>query len=113
MASANGIGFENRTGITFDATDPIDELLLRLRDIRRRIERWVPSSSAMALWSTDYGEVFGAATRLEETVTELDSHLGASGALDIAPIQLKPLLDVLESRANDFEQAVIRTAAVA
>lgn len=112
MPVADAFALENR----FDSmpTQTIDDLLQRLRQVRRRIERWVPSSKTIALWSNDYAEVFDAAVRLEATVGELDTRLGTCGNdPENSPVALKPILDVLEARAGEFEEAIIRTSSVA
>lgn len=95
--------------------ESIEHLLARLRDVRRRIARWLPSSHSMALWSNDYTEVFGAAVRLEESVSRFDTELGACGAIESpsSVFRLQPLLDTLEARTADFEHAIVRTSAVA
>lgn len=93
--------------------ESLEHLLTRLREVRRRIARWLPSSHSMALWSNDYSEIFGAAVRLEESVSRFDSELEACGGVESSAPRLRPLLDSLEARTADFEHAIVRTSAVA
>jgi hypothetical protein len=112
MAVADFIAFDNRND--HDMPEPLDELLMRLRQIRRRLERWMPSSDSIALWSHDYSEVFGAAKRLEATVGELDSGIEGCGSNPSdATVCLRTLLDKLERTTNEFEDSIIRNTAVA
>lgn len=91
---------------------PLEEMLMRLRHVRRRLERWRPSADSLALLSTDYAAVFGAAKRLESTVNELDSGLGAVDPDHLTPA-LAPLIEKLELSTSEFEDSILRTAAVA
>lgn len=96
------------------ADQSLNDLLTRLRQVRRRLERWVPSSHSIALWSSDYSEIFGAAKRLEATVSELDSTLETChGDPEQSTVCLRTLLGKLERTANDFERSIILNAAVA
>ncbi len=112
MAATDIIGFNNQNKI--DSPEPLDELLSRLRSIRRRLERWIPSSHSIALWSHDYSEVVTAAKRLEATVGELDTEMiTCSQDQQDSAICLRTLLDKLESRTNEFEASIVRNVAVA
>lgn len=96
------------------ASESLDDLLNRLRQVRRRLERWVPGSHSIALWTKDYGEVFGAARRLEAAVSELDSGLGTcEGDPERSRMCLRSWLEKLERTAGDFEKTILQNAAVA
>jgi hypothetical protein len=96
------------------STESLDDLLIRLRQVRRRLERWVPSSESIALWTSDYTEVFGAAQRLEAAVSELDSRLEVChGDPEESRMCLRTWLEKLERSACDFERSILRNAAVA
>ena len=91
---------------------PMDDLVERLRVVRRKLARWLPSSDMLALWSTDYGEVFKAAARLESAVKALDSHMKNSSRLADASLDLQMLLCTVEERAQEFEDSVVENVAV-
>lgn len=86
----------------------------RMRVVRRRIARWLPSSHSAALWSTDFTEIYRAATRLERAVSELDEQLKEDVThADQASLKLQFLLCNLEARAEEFEESILETVAVA
>lgn len=112
MAAAEVIGFDTEGNVNSHKT--IHELLMRLQQIRRRLERWMPSSHSVALWSHDYSEVLNAAKRLEATVGELVSELSnCAQSPNDSVVCLGTLLDQLESRTNDFEVSIVRNVAIA
>lgn len=103
----------NPRPIEVDGDRPIEELVDRLRKVRRRVARWVPSSTSLAVLSNDYAEVYRAATRLEEAVRELDAQLQQLGEPHVTSLHLQLLLCTVEERAEEFEESIIETAAMA
>jgi hypothetical protein len=91
------------------------ELAERLRAVRRRIARWLPSSEMLAFWSVDYAEICRSASRLQEAVRDLDDHMGDPTRLEdpACNLDLQLLLASVEARAEEFEESIVESVSPA
>ena len=65
----------------------------RLASVRRKIERWMPGTSTVALWSVDFGEVCAAGHGVDAAMRAFDDRIGR--VPDASVVWTQPIVDAL------------------